>query len=193
MKQHPMPPACFPPIHPEGCGCPACRQQVCSQPCTNRNQVRFLLPRIIAGGHIHQRCASFSLQLDCLPEYLRPPLMLVQVSAGCEPPQWEIMPGERPTQHCMHLQLPLTCQVRDCTGCTVCTSAYIEADAILHLCAPSCECWRTNVMVLPCVRMVCPPPCSSCGCFDAQLEIAADVYLTRWEACATKHDPCRQT
>lgn len=193
MKQHrPIPPVCSPPIHPEGCGCPQCRQQLCNcHPCAECNQPRFLLPRIIASGHIHQRCASVSLQVDGLPDCLRPPLMLVQVSAGCEQPRWEIIPGNRPSQLCVQLEIPLNCQVRDCNGCTVCGTACIDAETMLQLCIPACECWRTNVMVLPCVRMICPPSCSQCSCFDVQLEIAADVHLTRWAACtAMKPDKC---
>ena len=97
LKQHrPMPPACSPPIHPEGCGCPQCRQQLCNcHPCIERDQPQFLLPRVIASGHLHQRCAAFSLQVEGLPDCLHPPLMLIAVSAGCEPPHWEITPGER--------------------------------------------------------------------------------------------------
>ena len=193
LKQHrPMPPACSPPIHPEGCGCPQCRQQLCNcHPCIERDQPQFLLPRVIASGHLHQRCAAFSLQVEGLSDCLHPPLMLVAVSAGCEPPHWEITPGERSSQLCVLLRIPLCCQVRDCSGCTVCATACMEAEMTLHLGAPACECWRTNVVALPCVRMVCPPPCSQCGCFDVCLEIAADVYLTRWAPCtAMRPEKC---
>ncbi len=176
------------PIHPAGCGCPACRQTACGcDRCTQHapcDQPRFLLPRILASGRIHQRCASFTLQPECLPDCLRPPLMLVSVSAGCQTPQWELLPGDRHNEACVHISIPLICRVRDCSGCTFSAPACIETDAVLRLPMPFAECWRANVLVQPCVRMICPPPSSACGCFDVQLEVAAEVWLVRWEAVA---------
>ena len=116
--------------------------------------------------------------------------MLVSVSASGEAPQWQPLPQQPPGQLCLHVCIPLTCQVRDCAGCTHTASAAIEVDAVMRLQAPQCECWRATLMLLPCVRLVCPPPCAEGPCFCVQLEVLLEAYLTRWEPCVHGKPGC---
>lgn len=213
MKHHRPYPAyppqpCSPPIHPQGCGCPDCMQHM-PQPCPPpdcrwdgcappscpphacHDAQRFLLPRIISSGRTWLRRECFTLHLDGLPSCLQMPLMLISVAASGEAPQWEPLPDAHPGQMRLHICIPLTCQVRDCSGCTYTAHATIEVDACLRLQAPQCECWRSTLMLLPCVRLVCPPPCADSPCFDVQLEVLVEAYLTRWEACTRSQHPER--
>ena len=48
---------------------------------------------------------------------------------------------------------------------------------------PACECWRNTQMVLPCVRLIQPSAPSCEPCFQAEVEILAEIYMIRWEPC----------
>ena len=217
MKHHPAPhfPCCMPEYiphapHPDGCGCPSCRtedamchEHVCGcdrcsankppihRPTACREPARFLLPRIVGCGRCWLRCTAFTLHLDGLPDCLQPPLMLVGVSNGCDAPYWSLSPGCKASQQCLHVVLPLCCEVRDCSGCTYQARAFIEVDMTVQLSVPQSECWRSCVMLQPCVRLVCPPPASQQPCFDAQLDVLIEAYLTHWEPCASGGKPER--
>ena len=79
--------------------------------------------------------------------------------------------------------IPVVCQVKDCQGCLYTGRSCVEAEVCVQLTVPSAECWRHCMMVLPCVRLVCVPCACDEPCFDAQLEVIGEVYLTRWEPC----------
>ena len=84
---------------------------------------------------------------------------------------------------CLRLCIPVCCQVRDCRGNLYTGDALVETDINLRLTMPVNECWRNTMVVLPCVRLVCAPPPSDDACFEAQLELLVEVYMTRWETC----------
>lgn len=161
--------------HHPPCRCAVCRKP---EPCVRG----VLLPRVIARGQTWHRCCHATLQVEGLPECLHPPLMLASVTAVGEP-SWTQQPDPSCRALCLHVIIPVQCEVRDCQGCTMWGRACIEVDITLPLSIPLAECWRSSMKVIPCVRMICPP-CTACEpCFDVQLEVLAEAYLLRWETC----------
>lgn len=160
------------------CSCAACTPP--------RPSHGWLLPRIIAKGKEWLRRQCFSLQIDHLPACAQSPYTLISVSP-CGEPTWEPLADGRPL--CFRVRIPLVCQVRDGCGCLHSGSACISLNASLTPLCPPHECWRSCMMVLPCVRLVCSA-CSQTCCIDAQLEVLLEAYLLRWESCMASQ-PCK--
>ncbi|MGN0746864.1 MAG: hypothetical protein ACI4ML_09340 [Aristaeellaceae bacterium] len=175
---------------PEPCRplCPpeACRCAGCSQPprglCGQERKQGFLLPRILASGRTWLRCCQTTLRVEGLPECAPPPLTLLSVCVAGEP-AWtqEHDPARRAL--CLHVSIPLICQVQDGCGCSHTGRACAQVDVMLRLTMPAAECWRNTLLVQPCVRLVCVPCPSEDGCFQAELEILAEAFMIRWEPC----------
>lgn len=165
----PMPPQAPCPSRPP---CPSC-------PPTQKG---VLLPRILASGREWQRRACVALYVGGLPEDANGRLQLVGVTA-CGDADWEIAPYQEP---------------RPC-GCRGCRPSR-PAPCLLRVnipvvCQVQAECWRNQMMVLPCVRLIdggapvcaddCRPPV-----FDCTIELLVEAYMTRWEACGTPAPTC---
>ena len=190
-KGVPCPPPC-----PSPCPLP------CPPPCPPKDRckhepdpVQVLLPRIICSGREWQRRLCTKLSVSCVPECARPPFQLVSVQQSGAQPWWE--PSKCNTgrgQAMFHVFIPVCACVRDAAGCEYFCPAVVEMDACLRLkCAPA-ECWRHNLIIVPCVRLVCAPVCSNDLCFDVELEVVLELFLIHWEPCSTKpHKPeCRE-
>lgn len=170
------------PCPPRDCHCRDC---CCApQPCAQRSSHAFLLPRVLAAGRQWQRRCSLCLELCGLPECIEGPLTLVSVSA-CGESSWEAVPVDSPHVLCLRVTIPLHCQVRDRCGAIHSARASLTTEVTLRLSCPAAECWRHQLLLLPCVRLACPP-CPSENCrFDVQLELLVEAYLIRWEPCST--------
>lgn len=123
-----------------------------------------------------------TLTVDGLPECAQPPFTLMAVCAAGEP-SWTESPDPVRRMVCLHVTVPLLCQVRDGCGSVHTGRSCLEVDTALRLPVPQGECWRNALMVLPCVRLVCVPGGSSGACFDVQLEVLVESYMVRWEPC----------
>lgn len=157
------------------CCCPGCTPPR-PAPCPG-----FLLPRVIASGRGGDPRSCLQLQVEGLPCQAQPPYTLTSVSPAGEP-SWEPLTGAQGLSYCV--SIPLVCQVRDACGCLYCGHAHITTQVCLTPCRPAHECWRSCMMVLPCVRLICAQ--SACEpCFTAQLEVLVEAYLLRWEPCGT--------
>lgn len=170
------------PCPPQECQCCECRQE-CS--CGSRKAFPphgFLLPKIIASGRQWQRCRPLQLSVDGLPDCAPPPFTLLSVTA-CGEPSWEQLPCDNRRQQLFRVTIPLACQVRDCNGCVYTGRSHVQTEVCVNMTIPASECWRHCLMVLPCVRLVCAPCSSQTPCFDAQLELLVEIYMTRWEPC----------
>ncbi len=53
-------------------------------------------------------------------------------------------------------------------------------EACIHLNCPVSECWRYNMIIVPCVRLVCSPVCSQDTCFHVELEVMLELFLIQW-------------
>lgn len=146
----------------------------------------FLLPKIIANGREWLRRQCFALEVEGLPACAQPPYALVSVYP-CGDPGWEPVPDGRPLH--FRVTIPLLCQVRDGCGCIHTGRGSISLCMQLHPSCPLPECWRSCMMVLPCVRLVCAE-CSHTACFQTQLEVMVEAYLLRWEPCMGQQ-PCK--
>ena len=162
------------------CECPRPQPRPCGQ--------GFLLPKIIACGREWLRRQCFRLEVEGFPACPQGPLTLTSVFP-CGEPTWTPVPWEHPGQLRLRVRIPLLCQARDRCGCEWCGRACIETDICLNHACPRPECWRSSILVLPCVRLVCPACAEGC-CFEAQLEVLLEAYLLRWEPCAAPQ-PCR--
>ncbi len=198
----PCPPPCPPPCPapcPAPCPppCPAPCPQLCSPPfppcppkdrCKHEHEpAQVLLPRIICSGREWQRRLCTKLSVSCLPDCAKPPFQLISVQQSGAQPWWE--PSKKNAgwgQAIFHVFIPVCACVRDASGCEYFCPAVVEMDACLRLkCAPN-ECWRYNLIIVPCVRLVCAPVCSNDLCFDVELEVVLELFLIHWEPCFTR-------
>jgi len=185
----PRPEPPHPSCPPRECRChDCCVPQPCApscpQPCPQRPAHSFLLPRVLASGRQWQRRCCVTLEVCGLPSCLEGPLTLCSVSA-CGDCAWEAVPVDSGHVLCLRVTIPVQCQVRDRCGCTHAGRASLTTEVTLRLGCPAAECWRHQLLLLPCVRLVCPPCTADTPCFDAQLELLLEAYLIRWEPCAT--------
>lgn len=141
----------------------------------------FLLPRILASGRQWQRHYPLCLEIEGLQE-LTSPLTLESVHVSGDA-RWEISPGDNPQLLCLHVRIPLACRVCDGCGRFRTGSTHLCTCVTLRLSLPAAQCWRASLMLLPCVRLACPPCTAECPCFDAVLEFLVDGYLIRWDPC----------
>jgi hypothetical protein len=85
-----------------------------------------------------------------------------------------------------HVYIPVCCCVKDACGCEYFVPSVVEMEACLHLnCNPS-ECWRHNLVIVPCVRLVCPPVCSKDECFEVVLEVVLELFLIHWQVLCSR-------
>ena len=200
MNRHfqPFPP--LPPCEPEPCckpisGCspvcePLCTPEKCRCDRCGRPEPRpkpfppnsFLLPRILAAGRIWLRRTPFCLKLTELDPCAQPPYTLLSVDVGSAAPHWEACTPDRGPM-VVRVWVPLCCRVKDGCGNVFTAHAEAEAEVPLRLTTPPAECWRSTLVVLPSVRLVCVPQPSDTACITAQLELLIEAYLTRWESC----------
>lgn len=89
--------------------------------------------------------------------------------------------GQR--QFRLRVCIPVECQVRDANGCVYNGRSVVETEASLRLSFPVCECWRSQLMLLPCIRLIQPVTTRCEPCFRAEVELLLESYLTRWEPC----------
>ena len=187
-----------PPCPPQTCQCSECRCDPpppppchAPSPCYPQKPLPpggFLLPRIVAAGREWQRRCSLTLKVDGLPTGLEPPLTLMEVTA-CGQPSWETLDCCDPRATVLRVKVPLTCLVRDRNNRVHTGRAAITAEVRLRLGGPRAECWRSNVMVLPCVRLICIPCSVETPVFDVLLEVLVEAYMTRWEPCLSGSAP----
>ena len=195
-QERPAPPPC----PPQACGCDDCR---CAPPpppapcrpaapcCHGQRPLPsggVLLPRIIAAGREWQRRCSLTLDVDGLPACAEGPLTLLEVTA-CGQPTWESDDCGDPRATWLHVHVPLSCLVRDCKGCYHTGRAAITADVRLRHSHSRSDCWRGQIMVLPCVRLICIPCASERPIFDVLLEVVVEAYMIRWEPCLAGPEP----
>lgn len=177
-------PRCAPPVVP-------CRPSPCCYPSKPFPSNGFLLPRIVAAGREWQRRCQLTLAVDGLPLGAEAPLTLLEVTA-CGQPSWETLECDDPRALALRVRVPLACQVRDRNNRCYTGRSAITVDVRMRMSCPRSECWRGNVMVLPCVRLICVPCPEETPSFDVLLEVLVEAYMTRWEPCLSgePQKPC---
>lgn len=150
-----------------------------NSPCTCAGtSAGCLVPRVISTGRTFQRRITQTLCIDDLPEYAEQPLTLVGVTV-CGQSTWEQISECRQTL--LRVTVPVAVQVRDCAG--RCLTGHANVTLTIPLCmnCPAQDFWRGQLYVAPCVRLAAQVTQDDDGCFDAPLEVHAEVYLLRMQ------------
>ena len=157
------------------CGCNAC-DSGCGD-CSGVTQ-GYLVPRITSIGRTFQRRITQTLCPQDLPETAEAPLTLVSVTVSGQA-SWEQISECR--QQLLRVTVPVALQIRDCAG--RCRTAHSTVMLTIPLCrhCPAQELWRGQLYVAPCIRLAAPVTENEDGCFDATLEVQAEVYLVRMQ------------
>ena len=179
---------------------PLCPPPPCPPPCPPKPicpPKGVLLPRILASGRAWQRRACVSLYVGGLPADTRGALHLTGVSA-CGEADWELAPQQspcdyrsccrRPSPCLLRVNIPVVCQVQVDCGSVLRGESLLTTDVALPIRCAQAECWRNQMVVLPCVRLIdggAPICAESCAVpvFECTLEVLVEAYMTRWEAC----------
>lgn len=190
-----MKPNCGRPMPP-----PCLQQASCPPKPASPTQKGVLLPRILASGREWQRRACVALYVGGLPEDVTGRLRLVGVAA-CGDADWEIAPCQpprpcdchacrlsRPAPCLLRVNIPVVCQVLTDCGQVLRGESVLTTDVSLPIRCAQAECWRNQMMVLPCVRLIDggAPVCAEGRqppVFECTIELLVEAYMTRWEAC----------
>lgn len=184
-----------------GCGCSACGAiaantncSICgNSPCTcnqcgtwwnpscssTGSTSGYLVPRYVSVGRAFQRRITQTLCVDDIPDSAEAPLTLTAVTVS-GPATWEQLTECR--QQLLRVTVPVSVQIRDCSG------RFRTGHANVTLTIPLCghcaqqDLWRSQLYVAPCVRLAAPVTENEDGCFDATLEVQAEVYLVHMQA-----------
>lgn len=160
------------------CGNTPCTCGQCSACCTGNLNGGCLVPRIISTGRTFQRRITQTLCIDDLPDYADSPLTLISVTVSGQS-TWEQISECRQTL--LRVMVPVSVQVRDCSG--RCLTGHATVTLTIPLCmrCPAQDFWRGQLFVAPCIRLAASVAENDDGCFDATLEVQADVYLLRMQ------------
>lgn len=141
----------------------------------------FLLPRYVSIGRTFQRQMTQTLCADDIPECADSPLTLVGVSVSGQA-TWEQLSECR--QQLLRVTVPVTLQIRDCSG--RCRTGHSTVTLTIPLCGcRQQDLWRGQLYVAPCIRLAAPVTENDDGCFDAPLEVSAEVFLVRLVATSS--------
>ncbi|MBE5810268.1 MAG: hypothetical protein E7318_04950 [Clostridiales bacterium] len=156
-----------------------------NSPCTcggcawgNTASSGYLVPRYQSIGRTFQRRITQTLCADDVPDCAERPLTLVSVSVSGQA-AWEQISECR--QQLLRVTVPVTLQIRDCAG--RCRTGHATVTLTIPLCGcANQDLWRGQLYVAPCIRLAAPVTENEDGCFDATLEVQAEVYLVRLQA-----------
>lgn len=180
------------PCNPWDCGHASCACSVCGHfPCTCgswgscqtwnscESSSACLVPRLRTIGRTFQRRITQTLCVDDIPECAESPLTLVCVTV-CGQATWETISECR--QQLLRVKVPVCVQIRDCAGRCRTGHSTVTLTIPLCSCCPTQDFWRGQLYVAPCVRLAAPVTENEDGCFDATLEVQAEVFLVRMVA-----------
>lgn len=171
------------------CGCSRCGQcgncsNTCScgwNGCIGSGNSGYLVPRYMSIGRTFQRRITQTLCINDLPDCADSPLTLVCVTVSGQA-SWEQISECR--QQLLRVTVPVAVQIRDCSG--RCRTGHATVTLTIPLCGCSSQdLWQGQLYVAPCIRLAAPVTENEDGCFDATLEVRAEVYLVRLQAIST--------
>ena len=138
-----------------------------------------LTPRFVSIGRTFQRRITQTLCVDDIPDCAESPLTLVSVTVSGQA-AWEQLSECR--QQLLRVTVPVSVQVRDCSG--RCRTGHSAVTLTIPLCGYSAhDMWRSQLYVAPCIRLAAPVTENEDGCFDATLEVSAEVFLIHLHDC----------
>lgn len=159
--------------------CGSCGCNTCGSTCGDTTASGCLIPRYRRIGRTFQRRITQTLCVNDLPTFAESPLTLVCVTVSGQA-TWEQISECR--QQLLRVTVPVAVQIRDCAGRCFTGHTTVTLTIPLCNCCPAQDFWRGQLYVAPCIRLAACVPENEDGCFDATLEVQADVYLVRIEA-----------
>lgn len=159
------------------CGCVAGDSTCGSCGCTGAD-AGCLVPRLFSIGRTFQRRITQTLCVDDIPDCAESPLTLVSVTVSGQA-SWEQISECR--QQLLRVTVPVSVQIRDCSG--RCRTGHSTVTLTIPLCrqCPPQDFWRGQLYVAPCIRLAAPVTENEDGCFDATLEVQAEVFHVRMQ------------
>ncbi len=174
-----------------GCGCGNCTWQGCGNTCDTCDNCTTgcgtscetwngctssgatLTPRFVSIGRTFQKRITQTLCITDLPDYVEEPLTLTCVTV-CGQATWEQISECR--NQLLRVMVPVAVQIRDCAG--RCITGHATVTLTIPLCnnCRACDLWRSQLYVAPCIRLAAQVTANEDGCFDATLEVQAEVY-----------------
>ena len=173
-----------------GTACSACGNASCSCGAWTASTASaaggYLVPRYTSIGRTFQRSITQTLCVDGIPDCAESPLTLVGVTVSGQA-TWEQISECR--QQLLRVTVPVAVQIRDCSG--RCRTGHATVTLTIPLCGCSAhDFWRGQLYVAPCIRLAAPVTENDDGCFDAPLEVNAEVYLVRLQAISSNGTTC---
>lgn len=157
------------------CGNSPCTCGGCAWGNTASAASGYLVPRYQSIGRTFQRRITQTLCVDDIPDCAEAPLTLVGVSVSGQA-AWEQISECR--QQLLRVMVPVTLQIRDCSG--RCRTGHATVTLTIPLCGcANQDLWRGQLYVAPCIRLAAPVTENEDGCFDATLDVQAECYLVR--------------
>lgn len=186
MCSTPRPPDCCCPTappKPPDCGCHPQPPKHSKPPKACAPQ-GVLLNKIVASERKLIQSLCTELQVEGIPCCAQSPFTLVMVQQSGAQPWWTPLESQgQCARLCLKVFIPVCCQIRDACGKFFSATAVVEADTCLSPRCPMSDCWRHQIVIVPCVRLCSPPVCSEGNTFCVQLEASLELYFTRMEAC----------
>lgn len=175
---------------PLPCGC-----SLLSCPPREQPSRGVLLPHVLSCGRHWERRVCVPMQIGDLPPDFSGEVTLTDVSV-CGAAQWRFSPPmtgcscrlcqQRQASCGVMVTIPVRCRM--CSGCgeAVEGQSLLQVDVPLRMRGAPGDCWRQQVMVLPCVRLVDggAPVCVRNGRLppvEGVLEVLVEVFVVRWE------------
>lgn len=171
------------------CGCVAgdstcdgnssCTCNQCDGWCGNGSNSGYLIPRYRSIGRTFQRRITQTLCVDDIPDCAESPLTLVSVTVSGQA-DWEQISECR--QQLLRVTVPVAVQIRDCAGRCRTGHSTVTLTIPLYCNCAAQDFWRGQLYVAPCIRLAASVPENEDGCFDATLDVQAEVYLVQLQA-----------
>ncbi|MBR6525553.1 MAG: hypothetical protein IKT57_06245 [Clostridia bacterium] len=148
-------------------GYPSCRNPR-QNDCCYHEQTRYLMQKVIASSHIHERCVCLSLCVEKLPCSVTAPFLLQAVQV-CGQPQFLNEACGRSL-----LQIPLSLSIADACGHVFCTEGTLDYPLQLR----SNYCKHDFAHIDATVSLLHPIK-SENACFHGQFNILATIYFLK--------------
>ena len=165
--------ACSGCSHADGCTCSTCNGCDTCGGCSSCacGSSGYLVSRAVSIGRTFQRRITQTLCVEDLPDIAQPPFTLVSVAVSGQA-MWEQLAECQ--QRLLRVTVPVVVQVRDCNG--RCRTGHSTVTLTIPLCACSAQDWQGQLYVAPCIRLAAPVTECEDACFEATLEVKAEVY-----------------
>lgn len=148
------------------------------KPCGCAERKEILLQRVVARERRSIPCLCTELKLEELSPCAQAPFRVLMVQQSGKQPWWTPLDGGCGDRRLrIRVFIPVCCQVMDAQQKLYCASAVVETETTLQPPCPPSECWKHQLVVVPCVRLLECAECCDCAPCRVKLEVQLEVYL----------------